>query len=234
MSAHNQNGSASRHSAIQRVAGMSFDGASDRDGPAGSPRQGSRHGSVSGSQAGGSQRGGTPGSPGRLRSGSTAGGNQSSSPPKSGPGGFPMGTGVDPAFDPNDPKSSRQNHMTESEFISKRVDLPAEAFRTVSFSLLILYMNSSDSNLTGWWWDCFCQASRLQYPREAHSSSAEPLQRDQSSQWRYSTIRRKLPMYLHLKSHVDPLSRSVSHQTPRTPAVWSRRSGTQMPCRIGS
>ncbi|KAK9423636.1 putative Piwi domain-containing protein [Seiridium unicorne] len=132
MSAPNQQGSASRHPAVQRVAGMGFDGASDRPGgPAGSSHQGSQRGSTSGTQAGGSQRGSAPSSPSRSPAGSTAGGSQTGSPPRSGTGPFQKGTGVDPAFDPNDPKSSRPQ-ITETELIGKRIDLPAEAFRSPS------------------------------------------------------------------------------------------------------
>ncbi|KAH6653826.1 Piwi domain-containing protein [Truncatella angustata] len=108
---------------------MNFDGASDRKSPAGSSHQSSQRGSISGSQAGGSQRGAAPSSPARSRSGSNAGGSQPGSPPTSGTGPFHKGTGVDPAFDPMDPKSSRPQ-LSEAELIGKRVDLPAEAFRT--------------------------------------------------------------------------------------------------------
>ncbi|KAI4596997.1 hypothetical protein KJ359_004907 [Pestalotiopsis sp. 9143b] len=73
--------------------------------------------------AGGSQHGSSPSSPARSRAGSNAGSAQ----PGGNTGPFHKGTGVDPAFDPNDPRTSRVQ-MTDTELIGKRVDLPAEAF----------------------------------------------------------------------------------------------------------
>lgn len=77
--------------------------------------------------AGGSQHGSDPPSPARSRAGSNAGSAQ----PGGSTGPFHKGTGVDPAFDPNDPRTSRVQ-MTDTELIGKRVDLPAEAFSSVS------------------------------------------------------------------------------------------------------
>ncbi|ETS85814.1 hypothetical protein PFICI_03839 [Pestalotiopsis fici W106-1] len=115
MASSGQQGSAPRRPAVGRVASMDLDGASDRQrGP------GSSQGSVSGAQAGGSQRGSAPTSPARSRAGSA-------STSDAGPGPFHKGSGVDPAFDPNDPRSSRVQ-MSDTELIGKRVDLPAEAF----------------------------------------------------------------------------------------------------------
>jgi hypothetical protein len=135
MSGFNQQGQAPRHAAVQRVAGMGFDGASDRP-------TGSGHGSQSGaSQRGGSNQGspsrtsqagrsgsqsGSPPPPGtRSRAGSISGG-----PAKSNP--FPKGLGHDPAIDPNDPQSSRAPGLSDTELVGKRIDLPADAFQSVS------------------------------------------------------------------------------------------------------
>lgn len=72
---------------------------------------GSQRGSQPGSQRG-SQRGSQPGSPAR---GSTK------------PSGFPKGTGVDPARDP----ARQRPELSAAQLVGKRVDLPAEAFKTV-------------------------------------------------------------------------------------------------------
>lgn len=181
MSAPHERSSAPRHSAIERIASMNLDGASDRQGgPSGSSYPGSHRGSVSGSPSGGSQRGGPSGSPNRSRSGSNVGGSQSGSHPKSGPGGFPMGTGVDPAFDPNDQKSSRTTILTETDLIGKRIDLPAEAFQIVSFAYVL---------------------SRRMLTRLSHRLPAPlPLPRDQASTplenlSRYSSISLLSPVF---------------------------------------
>ncbi|KAI1851294.1 hypothetical protein JX266_003369 [Neoarthrinium moseri] len=129
-----QQGPGPRHAAVQRVAGMGFDGASDRPGgPGGSSHRGSQRGSISGIQSGGSQAGGSQaGSPSRSRAGSNAGGSQaggSQAGSAAGPGPFHKGTGKDPAFDPNDPRPSRPT-ISDTELVGKRVDLPPEAFRS--------------------------------------------------------------------------------------------------------
>jgi hypothetical protein len=156
-----------RHAAVQRVAGMNLDGASDRAGGTsqrggsnqgsqrGGSQQGSQRGSVGGTQAGGSTRGSAAGSPprgpgsqaggsvrgsppqdaARSRAGSAAG-NTSGSQPRgqAGPTQFGKGLGYDPAIDPKDPKSSRPMQLSDTELVGKRVDLPADAFKSVSIN----------------------------------------------------------------------------------------------------
>lgn len=91
-----------------------MDGASDR--PSGSQR-GSKGGSSRGSQVG-SQAGG---SPSKGSSGGQASGSAKETP-------FGPSLGYDPARDPDKPKK-----MTPAEIVGKRVDLPPEAYLTVSF-----------------------------------------------------------------------------------------------------
>ncbi|KAK8017428.1 hypothetical protein PG993_013754, partial [Apiospora rasikravindrae] len=117
MSGFNQQGNGPRHAAIERVAGMNLDGASDRGSASGSPSRGSHH-SRSGSNAG-SQSGSQAGEGSRSRSGSTASGPGKQQSP------FPPGTGVDPARMGGDGREP----LTDEQLIGKRIDLPAEAYK---------------------------------------------------------------------------------------------------------
>ena len=83
-----------------------------------------------------SPRGSRRGSQSGSRPGSEAGGSPRRSPTTAKPNPFGASLGYDPARDPN------KKEMTEAEIIGKRVDLPPDAYHTVSTPMNLLYRMS--------------------------------------------------------------------------------------------